>query len=406
MNNSISWKAGLAIGVGLLVSAIAISSVSVNDGGYRTVIQGPTGTMSVKFTEGWYFAPFSKETVYPNVMSYDLDEGGLSVRYQDGGRGTVDGNVRVQLPNDEAAMLKFHREFLSVEGAMTKLVIPEVKQALNQTAGLLTSEEAYAEKRSNIAEWAEAIMENGRFVTRTVTREITMSDGTKQRKQIPEIATKDGQPQHQGSPFKEYSLQVSGFQVTNIDFESATQTQIDEKRKAEMASITARANADKAAWEEKQVEAEGKKLVAQRRYEQLQLNEKEILLAEREKQTAVIAAQKVKEVNQEQLLAAKIDVQTAREQAEATMLRAKADAEAKRLLMEADGALQVKADTAIQINKIWAEAYQNRTVTDVPSIVMGSNGTNTSGSAAASNFMQMMEAKLAKDLQADFKINQ
>lgn len=402
---TISLKTGLAIAAAVAVSLVVISSVSVNDGGYRTVIQGPTGNMSVKFTEGWYVAPFSKETVYPNVVSYDLGEGGLSVRYQDGGKGTVDGNVRVQLPNDEAAMLKFHREFLSVEGAMSKLVIPEVRQALNQTAGLLTSEEAYAEKRSNIAEWAEAIMENGRFVTRTVTREVTMSDGTKQRKQIPEIATKDGQPQHQGSPFKEYSLQVSGFQVTNIDFESATQTQIDEKRKAEMASITARANADKAAWEEKQVEAEGKKLVAQRRYEQLQINEKDILVAEREKQVALIEAARVKEVNAEQLLAAKIDVQTAKEQAEATMQRAKAEAEAKRLIMEADGALQVKADTAIKINTIWAEAYQNRSVTDVPSIVMGNGGTSASGSAAASNFMQMMEAKLAKDLQADFKIN-
>jgi hypothetical protein len=189
---TISWKTGLAIAAAAALSIVVISSVSVNDGGYRTVIQGPTGTMSVKFTEGWYVAPFSKETQYPNVVSYDLGEGGLSVRYQDGGKGTVDGNVRVQLPNDEAAMLKFHREFLSVEGAMSKLVIPEVRQALNQTAGLLTSEEAYAEKRSNIAEWAEAIMENGRFVTRTVTREVTMSDGTKQRKQIPEIATKDG----------------------------------------------------------------------------------------------------------------------------------------------------------------------------------------------------------------------
>ncbi len=402
--NKVSLKTGLGIAAAVLLSIVTVSSVSINDGGYRTVIQAPTGKMSVKFTEGWYFAPFSKETVYPNVISYDLEAGGLSVRYQDGGRGTVDGNVRVQLPNDEAAMLKFHREFLSVEGAMAKLVVPEVKQALNQTAGLLTSEEAYAEKRSNIAEWAEAIMENGRFVTKTVTREITMSDGTKQRKQIPEISTKDGQPQHQGSPFKEYSLQVSGFQVTNIDFEAATQSQIDEKRKAEMASITARANADKAAWEEKQVEAEGKKLVAQRRYEQLKINEKDILVAEREKQVALIEAARVKEVNAEQLLAAKIDVQTAKEQAEATMQRARAEAEAKRLVMEADGALALKAETAIKINEIWANAYQNRTVTDVPSIVMGGS-TNTSGSGAASNFMQMMEAKLARDLQADLKIS-
>lgn len=387
--------------VGLLLSVVALSSISVNDGGYRTVVQYPTGTMEVKFAEGWFLAPFAKETTYPNVMSYDLGEGGLAVRYQDGGRGTVDGNVRVQLPGDEAAMLKFHREFLSVEGAMSKLVVPEVRQALNQTAGLLTSEEAYAEKRSNIAEWAEAIMENGRFVTRTVTRELTMSDGTKQRKQIPEIATKDGQPQHQGSPFKEYSLLVSGFQVTNIDFEQATQTQIDEKRKAEMASITARANADKAAWEEKQVEAEGKKNVAQRRYEQLQINEKDILVAEREKQVALIEAARVKEVNAEQLLAAKIDVQTAKEQAAATIERAAAEAKAKELVMTADGALDKKLAAYNKAMADWATAYQLRTVADVPQIVMGGDGKTSNGS---SDFMKMMEAKVAKDLALDLSV--
>lgn len=387
--------------VGLLLSVVALSSISVNDGGYRTVVQYPTGTMEVKFAEGWFLAPFAKETIYPNVMSYDLGEGGLAVRYQDGGRGTVDGNVRVQLPGDEAAMLKFHREFLSVEGAMSKLVVPEVRQALNQTAGLLTSEEAYAEKRSNIAEWAEAIMENGRFVTRTVTRELTMSDGTKQRKQIPEIATKDGQPQHQGSPFKEYSLLVSGFQVTNIDFEQATQTQIDEKRKAEMASITARANADKAAWEEKQVEAEGKKNVAQRRYEQLQINEKDILVAEREKQVALIEAARVKEVNAEQLLAAKIDVQTAKEQAAATIERAAAEAKAKELVMTADGALDKKLAAYNKAMADWATAYQLRTVADVPQIVMGGDGKTSNGS---SDFMKMMEAKLSRDLALDLSI--
>lgn len=394
------FKIGLIAGGILLAGILAVTSISVNDGGYRTVVQYPSGTMEVKFQEGWYFAPFAKETRYANVMTYDLGEGGISVRYQDGGKGTIDGNVRVQLPNDEAAMLKFHREFLSDEGAMAKLVVPEVRQALNQTAGLLTSEEAYAEKRSNIAEWAEAIMENGRFVTKTVTREITMSDGTKQRKQIPEIATVDGQPQHQGSPFKEYSLLVSGFQVTNIDFEPATQTQIDEKRKAEMASITARANADKAAWEEKQVEAEGKKLVAQRRYEQLQLNEKSILEAERGKQTAVIAAEKQKEVNEQQLLAAEIDVKTAKQEAQATLERANAEAKAKEMVMLADGALDKKLEAYKFAQEQWAKAYRDRKVSDVPSVVMG-EGSKANGS---SDFMRMMEAKVAKELALDMSV--
>lgn len=402
MNNlpQFKLKHGLVI-AGLIAAGVTLfSSISVNDGGYRTVVQYPTGTMEVKFAEGWYIAPFAKETVYPNVISNDL-ENGIGVRYQDGGRGTVDGTVRAQLPNDEATMLKLHREFLSPEGLTSKLFEPEIKQSLMQTAGLLTSEEAYAEKRSNIAEWAEAIMENGRFNTKVVAREVTMTDGTKQRKNVPEIVIKDGVAQHQGSPLQEYGVRVSGFQVTNIDFEEATQKQIDAKRDAEMGSITARANADKALWEKKEVEAKGEKEVAARRYEQLQVNEKEVLVAERVKAIALIDAARVKEVNAEQLLAAEIDVKTAKEQAKATIERAAAEAKAKELVMVADGALDKKLAAYNKAMSDWAIAYSNRTVADVPSIVFSGDGKSANGS---SDFMKMMEAKVAKDLALDLKV--
>lgn len=407
MSNSIEFKLkhGLVAAGVLCIGVLLFGSVSVNDGGYRTVVQYPTGTMEVKFAEGWYLAPFAKETVYPNVVSYDL-ENGIAVRYQDGGKGTIDGTVRAQLPNDEVSMLKLHREFLSEEGLVNKLFIPEIRQALNQTAGLLTSEEAYAEKRSNIAEWSEAIMENGRFVTKVTSREVVMTDGTKQRKNVPEIVYDGATPKHQGSPFREYGLNVSGFQVTTIDFEDATQKQINAKRDAEMGSITARANADRALWEKKEVEAKGEKEVAARRYEELQIKERALIVAQREKEVAVIGAQKQKEVNEQQLLAAEIDVKTAKQQAAATVERANAEAKAKELIMNADGALDKKLATIEAVNKLWADAYQRRQVQDVPSIMLGGGANGVpSGSAASSSFMQMMEAKLARDLAVDLKIN-
>lgn len=377
-----------------------VSSVGVNDGGYRTVIQYPTGHLTVKFSEGWYFAPFSKVTTYSNVITDELSDG-VAVRYQDGGRGTVDGLVRVQLPNDDASMLKIHREFGSNAGLLSRLIEPETKQALMQTAGLMTSEEAYAERRSEIANWSEAIMERGRFVTRVITRQIAMSDGTMQNRQVPAILEKDGQPQHQGSPLTEYNLKVSGFQVTAIDFEPATQKQIDEKRQAEMAAITARANADRAAWEEKQVQAEGKKAVAARHYEQLQINEKSILEAEREKQVAVIAAERQKQVNAELLEAARIDVQTAKEQAQAITARAQAEAKAKQLIIEADGALQQKLDAYVKAQEVWAAAYAKRAV---PQVVFGASESSTGSNADATQFQSMLNAMLAKELVVNPKV--
>lgn len=394
---------GLILGGGsiFLLLIILMFSISSNDGGYRTVVQWPSGEMEVKFEEGWFIAPFAKETKWGNVISYDM-ENGISVRYQDGGQGTIDGTVRAQLPTDEASMLKIHREFLSEEGLVNKLFIPEIRQALNQTAGLLTSEEAYAEKRSYIADWAEAIMEKGRFVTRVEQKEVVMTDGTKQRKNVPVIAEKDGQPRHQGSPFKDYGLSVSGFQVTNIDFEPATQTQINSKRDAEMGSITARANADQALWQTKEVIAKGEKSVAETRYNQLKEKEREIVLAEQRKEVAVMAAVQQREVNEQNLQAAKVDAQTAAEQAKATLTRAEAEAKAKRLVQEADGNINLKMQTMKEIHGMWSNAYANRKQADVPSVVMGQSGQTSSN---ASSFMQMMEAKLARELAADVKVS-
>lgn len=397
MNKIVAGIVGFLV---LLVFVFGLSSIGVNDGGFRTVIQSPTGNLSVKFSEGWYFAPFSKTTLYSNVISDDLEDG-ISVRYQDGGMGVIDGVVRVAMPEDEAGMLNLHRDFQSEVGLINRLVKPEIKQALMQTAGLMTSEEAYAEKRSEIANWAEAQMERGRFKTEVVQKEVTMTDGSVQKKNVPVIVYDGGVAQHQTSPLLDYSLDVSGFQVTNIEFENATQYQINEKRQAEMGSITARANADRAAWEEKQVEAEGKKLVAQRRYEQLQINEKQILEAEREKEIAIIAAVRQKEVNEEQLLAAKIDVQTAQEQAKATIERASAEAKAKKLIIEADGALAQKLATYEVVMGKWADAYARR---NVPSFVMGGAAEGTGGNADATQFQSMLQAMLAKSLVVDPQI--
>jgi hypothetical protein len=72
--------------------------------------------------------------------------------------------------------------------------------------------------------------------------------------------------------------------------------------------------------------------------------------------------------------------------------------------MNADGALDKKLATVEKVNALWADAYQRRQVQDVPSIMLGGSNGATSGSAAASNFMQMMEAKVAKDLAVDLKV--
>lgn len=388
--------------VALAVMILISMNIGVNDNGYRTILQNNiTGSTTVQFSEGVYLCPFCNTTVYPDVLTYELPGDGLPVQYQDGGMGIVDGVVRTQLSSSSDMMLKLHKAVRDPAGLRTKLLEPEVQQALNLTAGLMTSEEAYAVRRNDYANWAKAQVQKGVFKTELQKKTITMQDGTEQVKEVPVISLdKNGLPEHQGSPFADYGLRVAGFQVTRWDFEKRTRDQISEKREAEMAIITARANADKAVWQQKEIKANGEKEVERVRYEQLKIKEQALISAAREKEVAVIAAEKIKEVNSEKLEAAKIDVQTAKEQAKAKKTRANAEAYAKKAILEADGALDKKLAAYVKAQEVWANAYASR---KVPTMVMGggAEGVNTD----TTQFQSMLNALIAKDLVLDPKVS-
>ena len=104
----------------LVLLILGLMTIGTNDGGYRTVIQKPNGTVTVKFTEGIYCDYFGKSTTYPNYITMDfdksvnaestsLDQKGIAVRYQDGGTGTVYGVAQFELPRDEKSMIELQR---------------------------------------------------------------------------------------------------------------------------------------------------------------------------------------------------------------------------------------------------------------------------------------------------------
>ena len=101
------------------------------------------------------------------------------------------------------------------------------------------------------------------------------------------------------------------------------------------------------------------------------------------------------------LLAAKIDVQTAKEQAQAITARAQAEAKAKQLILEADEALQQKLDAYVEAQRVWADAYAKRAV---PQVVFGASESSTGSNADATQFQSMLNAMLAKELVVNPKV--
>jgi hypothetical protein len=155
---------------------VLFMAFGIYNAGHRTVVQYPTGILYVKFTPGIYPQWFGSAEIYNDVITFDYDkssmdadssisQSGISLRYQDGGTGSVYGKARFTLPGDETTMLHLHKAFRSNRGVSQKLIKSVTEEGMNLTAGLMSSEEAYAEKRSIYTQWSSQQISKGKFQT-------------------------------------------------------------------------------------------------------------------------------------------------------------------------------------------------------------------------------------------------
>jgi hypothetical protein len=405
------------ISVGLLfVGALAVlfMAFGINDAGHRTVVQYPTGTLYVKFTPGIYPQWFGNAETYNDVVTFDYDKEdtdvgssinqiGISVRYQDGGTGTVYGKARFSLPGDEETMLHLHKAFRSNRGVSQKLIKSVTEEGMNLTAGLMSSEEAYAEKRSIFTQWSSQQISNGKFQTR-LERVNTVDEGTGKTvtKNVPVISYgENGLPVHLDSDLTDYGIDVNGFQITDWDFEPKTLQQIATKREATMAIITAIANAERAKQDAITSEEQGKANVMTAKYQKEVVKEQAVVDAQREKEVAVISAEKSVEVARQQKLEAEQKKLAAVEYKQEQILRGEGDGAYKRLVIEADGALAQKLETYERVMGRFASAIEKQKW--VPEVQMGSSGND--GGSNAMTLIEMMSVKAAKDLSLDLRVN-
>ncbi|MEN8171109.1 MAG: SPFH domain-containing protein [Pseudomonadota bacterium] len=404
-----SVTAGLIL-VGTL--AVLFTAFGINNAGHRTVVQYPTGTLYVKFSPGIFPQWFGSAEVYNDVITFDydktvssvdssIDQVGISVRYQDGGTGTVYGKARFSLPSDEITMLHLHKAFRSNRGVSQKLIKSVTEEGMNLTAGLMSSEEAYAEKRSIFTQWSNQQISKGKFQTK-LQKVTTLDESTSKTvtKNVPVISYgEDGLPIHLSSDLTDYGITVNGFQITDWDFEPKTLQQITTKREATMAIITAIANAERAKQDAITSEEQGKANVMMAKYEKEVVKERAIVDALREKQVAVISAEKRVEMARQAKLEAEQKKLSAAEYKQEQILRGEGDGAYKRIVMQADGALAQKLITYERVMNRFAQAIEKQKW--VPEVQMGGS---SSGGAAAMTLIEMMGVKAARDLALDMKV--
>jgi len=424
----------ILIAIVLLAVAVSFPSLfeTVDRGSYHVKQALGSGEMTAYMRPGMYFQGFGAVSVFPVSETFYFtkdSEGGINekdkkidasveVRFNDGSVCHISGTCRVDLPKSEKEAI----ELITVHGFKTyddleyKLILPIVRKALIMSANFMTAKESYSDKRSDFFRLAWDQIENGLYVTKDVqVKDADPITGQMVNRVVKEIMVDErGVAKREKNPIEGLGIHLSNFEVKAFEYEDRVQAQIKTQQEAIMSVQTAKANALRAQQDSITAEETGKANVMKAKYEKEQekiqaevraqqeasvatINaEKLVTVATKTKEQALVLAEQVKEVAALELDAAKLQKQ--REIEIGT-----GEAERKRLVLGADGALTQKLEAYVAVQKVYADAIAQKRV---PNIWMAGGGSGTGGTAdsEAQALMQMLMVKTAKDLSLDMTI--
>ena len=305
-----------------------------------------------------------------------------ALTFNDKGRGFIVGSFRVVMPNDAKNMEKIQTDFGSEEALIANLVKPTLYKVVTSCGPLMSSLESVSETRTDLIHYITDQLNNGVYKTRTrkveVVNEIT---GEKEMRTQAELIADSNSPggykRQENSPFAQYGISCSLVSITDIKYDSATQSQIDAQKAANLAVITAKTQAAKAMQDAITAEEQGKAAAAEAKWEQ-----------EKIKATAVTKAEQEREV-------ARLEADKAKFEKERIIAKGQAEAEANRLKVQAGLTPQERAEWDYKTTVGVAEALANSKVQWVPSVMFGGNGSGN-------NAMDAVGLKMLMDITKSF----
>ncbi|MCK4577776.1 MAG: hypothetical protein KAU50_03230 [Candidatus Marinimicrobia bacterium] len=358
-----------------------------------------TGTMSVRLEPGMYLRLFgdidtwNKAETFYFTSDYDgegdvQEDRSIEVRFNDGSIARISGTSRISLPvnENEAIALITQWGYSNYRDLEQKLILPTVRNALRSTANLMSARESYSEKRLDFINWARDQIQNGLYATEEVTRKVEdVLSGQEVTRTFKMVKTDPatGIPVYQFNPIEGKGIGVSNFEIKSFNYAEKVREQIAAQQKALMAVETARAQAKEAEQKALTAEAEGKAQLTRVRYDKEQAKVAAVVKGEQELEVARLAKQAAEETRQRDIFLGQ------------------GEAERKRLVMEADGALAQKLTTYETVMGVWAEAYSQR---KVPQLMMGGSGGGGNPDQSTIDFSQAMQLLVAKQLGLDLTV--
>ncbi len=424
--------------IGVIVFIIIFSAIfipklfeTVDKGTYQIKQTAVFGNMYAKMDPGMWPQLFGDIDEWPKAETFfftlDFDTKGdiaedtsIKVRFNDGSLCNISGTARILLPTTktDAIALVTERGHKTYRDVQNKLIKPTVRKVLRHTANLMSATQSYSNRRGQYVQWAKDQIENGLYQTTTKLEHVKdLVSGEMIWKEVTVIKTDTGKvtgkPLYEINPLEGSGIGIKNFEVKNFDYEDKVKDQIAEQQQARMAVNTAKAKAQEAEQDKLTIEAQGKARVAKAEYAELELKAVAIVQSERDKEIALIKSNKEKEMaeiskdkaliiaNQKKEVAA-LDAKAASEEKKANILRGQGESERKKLVMKADGALAQKLAAYIQVQEIYAREFGKHKL--VPEITFGSPGTSTGSSTPATDLINMLSVKTAKEMGLDVKI--
>ncbi len=385
--------------VGIVLIANMVTTVSADEIVIKQDFIG--GQLHVWDTPGVHWQNFGTITRYKRSAQFWFstkeDEGkkvddSIKVRFNDGGHGNISGSLRYALPTDPNKMLDLHRTYHSMPAIDHELIQQVVNKSVFMSGPLMSSRESYAEKRADLINYITDQIIYG--VYRTEHDQMKTTDPlTGQEKIIDIVRPKqdnrapNGIAREEDSPIQKFGMSASNITINGIEYDPVVEAQIKQQQEAIMAVQQAIVNAKKAEQDAITTEQQGKASAAKAKWDQEVVKATAVTSAEKDKAVAVTQAEKDKE-------GAALNLQTTQLNAQATVTGAKADADAKRLSMQADNYQAKKIEATVDIQKAWAAAYAAQRQT--PDIQLGGGGSSPGGNTQ--NFIDLLTAKAARDL--------
>ena len=396
----------LALAGGLFGLYIIANALTWVDAGEIVVIQSPiSGDLTVISEPGPTWQGWGKVTSYPRRQQIifkrvERNDNSIQVRFNDGGHANVSGIVSWEMPLAAEAVIRLHKEFTSIEAIDLQLVQPAIIKAFYLTSPLMSSTESYASRRTEFLQLFEDQLRNGVYKTRTVSvKEPDPVTGVEKTVSKVELVMddKDQPARAESSAFAIYKISILPATITALDYDPEVERQITQQRDAVLAVQAAQANAKKAEQDAITAKSNGEAQSAIARAQQEAIKAAEVTQAEKQRDVATLNAQQARDV-------AKLAAEAAEFTKRQNILLGEGEAERKRLVMSADGALEQKLAAYIRVNEMYATAIGQHQGSWVPSVIMGNNA-GSAANGGAQQLMEMFSVKAARDLALDFNLN-